>query len=300
MTDILLLTPPFVQPNCPYPATAYLTGYLRRKGYAVEQADLSIETLTRVFSRDFVASLFENYDGEGDENCNRMWALRGDYVATIESVIRFLQGKDATIASLICSPDYLPQAGRFEQMAEVEEVFGTLGQKDCAEYLATLYLQDLSDFIRATVTPDFEIVKYGESLAVAIAEFSTIEQELQKPRNAIENIMCEILRGHIERTQPRMVGISAPFPGNLLGALRIGQYIKANYPEIEVVMGGGYPTTELRAMTDREIFRYVDYVVLDDGELALERILAGGDLLHTYTAEGYTEGSGSILSLIHI
>lgn len=294
MTDILLLTPPFVQPNCPYPATAYLTGYLRRKGYVVEQADLSIETLTNIFSRKFISDLFENYDGEGDENCNRMWALREDYVATIESTMRFLQGKDATVASLICSPDYLPQAGRFEQMAELEELFGTLGQKDCAEHLATLYLQDLSDMIRATITPDFEIVKYGESLAMAIAEFSTIEQELQKPRNAIENIMCDILRGHIERTSPRMVGITVPFPGNLLGALRIGQYIKANYPEIKVVMGGGYPTTELRAMTDREIFRYVDYVVLDDGEVALERILSGGPLLHTYTSEGYTEGSGHI------
>lgn len=294
MTDILLLTPPFVQPNCPYPATAYLTGYLRRKGYTVEQADISIETLTRVFSREFITSLFENYDGEGDENCNRMWALRGDYIATIDSVIRFLQGKDTTIANLICSPEYLPQAGRFEQMAEVEEVFGSLGHKDCAEYLATLYLQDLSDFIRATVTPDFEIVKYGESLAVAIAEFSTIEQELQKPLNAIENIMCEVVREHIERTKPRTVGITIPFPGNLLGALRIGQYIKANYPSIEVVMGGGYPTTELRQMSDKEIFRYVDYIVLDDGELALERILSRGELLHTYTSEGYTEGSSRI------
>ena len=294
MTDILLLTPPFVQPNCPYPATAYLTGYLRRKGYGVEQADISIETLTRVFSREFITSLFENYDGEGDENCNRMWALREDYIATIDSVIRFLQGKDTTIANLICSPEYLPQAGRFEQMADVEEVFGALGQKDCAEYLATLYLQDLSDFIRATVTPDFEIVKYGESIAVAIAEFSTIEQELQKPRNAIENIMCEVVREHIERTQPQRVGITVPFPGNLLGALRIGQYIKANYPSIEIIIGGGYPTTELRTMSDKEIFRYVDYIVLDDGELALERILSGGELLHAYTSEGYTEGSGRI------
>jgi hypothetical protein len=133
-------------------------------------------------------------------------------------------------------------------------------------------------------------VKYGESLAVAIAEFSTIEQELQKPLNAIENIMCEVVREHIERTKPRTVGITIPFPGNLLGALRIGQYIKANYPSIEVVMGGGYPTTELRQMSDKEIFRYVDYVVLDDGEVALERILEGGELIHTYTPEGYCEG----------
>ena len=294
MTDILLITPPFVQPNCPYPATAYLTGYLRRKGYAVEQADLSIETLTKIFSRSFIADMFDNYDGEGNENCNRMWAMRKEYVATIDSVIRFLQGKDATIANLICSPEYLPQASRFEQMAEVEECFGTLGQKDCAEYLATLYLQDLSDFIRATICPEFEIVKYGESLSLSIAEFSTIEQELQKPRNAIENIMCDLLREHIERTQPRMVGITIPFPGNLLGALRIGQYIKANYPAIKVAMGGGYPTTELRTMTDREIFRYTDYITLDDGELALERILAGGELLHTYTSDGYTEGADRI------
>lgn len=294
MTDILLLTPPFVQPNCPYPATAYLTGYLRRKGFSVEQADLSIETLTKVFSREFVRDLFENYNGEGDENCNRMWALRKDYEATIDTVIRFLQGGDMAIANLIASPEFLPQASRFEQMADVESYFGTLGQKDCAEYLATLYLQDLSDFIRATVSEEFEVVKYGESLALSIAEFSTIEQELQKPRNAIENLMCDLLRGHIERTEPKAVGIAVPFPGNLLGALRIGQYIKANYPNIKVIIGGGYPTTELRTMTDREIFRYVDYVVLDDGELPLERILSGGELLHTYTAEGYHDGSERI------
>ncbi len=294
MTDILLLTPPFVQPNCPYPATAYLSGYLRRKGYNVVQADLSIETLCKIFSREFVSDLFDNYDGEGDDNCNRMWALRKDYIETIDTVVTFLQSKDPTIASLICSPEFLPQASRFEQMVDAEEYFGTLGSKDCAEYLATLYLQDLSDFIRATVCPEFEVVKYAESISLAIAEFSTIEQELQRPRNAIENIMCDLLRGYIETTHPRAVGITVPFPGNLLGALRIGQYLKANYPEVKVIMGGGYPSTELRSMTDVEIFRYVDYVVLDDGELALERILEGDSLLHTYTAEGYTEGEGTI------
>lgn len=294
MTDILLLTPPFVQPNCPYPATAYLSGYLRRKGYNVVQADLSIETLCKIFSREFISDLFDNYDGEGDDNCNRMWALRKDYIETIDTVVTFLQSKDPTIASLICSPEFLPQASRFEQMVDAEEYFGTLGSKDCAEYLATLYLQDLSDFIRATVCPEFEVVKYAESISLAIAEFSTIEQELQRPRNAIENIMCDLLRGYIETTHPRAVGITVPFPGNLLGALRIGQYLKANYPEVKVIMGGGYPSTELRSMTDVEIFRYVDYVVLDDGELALERILEGGSLLHTYTAEGYTEGEGTI------
>ena len=40
---LLLLTPPLVQTNCPYPATMHLTGYLRGLGFAVEQRDLSIK-----------------------------------------------------------------------------------------------------------------------------------------------------------------------------------------------------------------------------------------------------------------
>jgi hypothetical protein len=45
---ILLLTPPFVQLNTPYPATPTLTGFLRSRGYRVEQRDLSIETALAV------------------------------------------------------------------------------------------------------------------------------------------------------------------------------------------------------------------------------------------------------------
>ena len=40
---LLLLTPPLVQTNCPYPATAHLTGFLRSLGLQVEQRDLSVK-----------------------------------------------------------------------------------------------------------------------------------------------------------------------------------------------------------------------------------------------------------------
>ena len=39
---VLLLTPPFVQLNTPYPATPHLTGWLARQGVRVIQRDLSI------------------------------------------------------------------------------------------------------------------------------------------------------------------------------------------------------------------------------------------------------------------
>jgi len=45
---LLLLTPPLVQTNTPYPATMHLTGYLRACGLKVEQRDLSIKVVRDV------------------------------------------------------------------------------------------------------------------------------------------------------------------------------------------------------------------------------------------------------------
>jgi len=38
-------------------------------------------------------------------------------------------------------------------------------------------------------------------------------------------------------------------------------------------MGGGFPNTELRSVTDVRVFEYFDYITLDDGELPLELLL---------------------------
>lgn len=296
MCKILLITPPFLQPNTPYPATAYLKGYLAARGIDARQADLSVEVLNDIFSSEFLKDVFDNFasDDETEDNIMRIYSLRRDYISTIDVVMRFLRGEDATLASLICSADFLPQASRFDAIADVAEIFGSMGQQDCAKYLATLYLQDISDFIRATVSEDFEIVKYAESLTLSVPEYSKIQQILNQPFNAIEQLMCRRLREKMEQYEPEYVGFSVPFPGNLLAALRCGRYIKTNFLTVKVLIGGGYPTTELRNMTDDGIFGCTDYVVLDDGELATERILAGGELIHTYTAEGYHDNSATV------
>lgn len=48
---LLLLTPPLLQPNCPYPATPHLTGFLSSRGFDVHQRDLSIKVVTDVFRK---------------------------------------------------------------------------------------------------------------------------------------------------------------------------------------------------------------------------------------------------------
>lgn len=303
MSKVLLITPPFLQPNAPYPATAYLKSYLDRHGHRAVQYDLSVELLGAVFSRGFLEEVFAAYEkriresGEdilADGNTKRIHALRREYLATIDHVMAFLRGADPTLAHVICRGDFLPQAGRFEGLNAPDEEFGWMGIQDCAKYICTLYLQDISDFIRSVVTENFEIVRYAEHLSLSLAEFSTLEMELRKPLNIIEERMVVLLRAVLEEHHPDFISLTVPFPGNLLAALRCGQYVKAHFPQTGVIIGGGYPTTELRAMSDRSIFSYVDYIVLDDGETTLARILEGREPAGAVTPEGYHAGAERI------
>lgn len=310
MKKALLITPPFLQPNAPYPATAYLKGYLVRQGVDVEQYDLSVELLNEIFNRNFLEKVFALYEARKSEvvcnesdatlgadrtdNISRIYSLRNEYIETIEAAMSFLRGADLSLAYAISRGDFLPQCGRFDDIEDPAEIFGWMGVQDCAKYICTLYLQDLSDFIRATVTDHFEIVRYAEKIAVSLPEFAALEMELRKPQNIIELKMTELLRRRIDEFKPDVVAFTVPFPGNLLPALRCGQYIKSNFPKIRTAIGGGYPTTELRGMTDKSIFTYIDYVVLDDGEKTLEDIIAGRDTAGVITSHGYTEGGEKI------
>jgi len=59
MINILLITPPFTQLNTPYPATAYLKGFLDEQGIPANQCDLSIELFNKIFTKDFITLLFK-------------------------------------------------------------------------------------------------------------------------------------------------------------------------------------------------------------------------------------------------
>ncbi len=69
------------------------------------------------------------------------------------------------------------------------------------------------------------------------------------------------------------MAFSVPFPGNLYGALKCGQYLKQNHPNIKIWMGGGYPNTELRSLKDPRVFDYIDFITLDDGEAPIQLLL---------------------------
>ena len=273
LKDLLLITPPFTQLNTPYPATAYLKGFLNTKGISSFQMDLGIEVIVELFTHETFKELFDiafENDTIISENCQRIYTLREDYLQPLNEVILFLQGKNQTLARQICTESFLPQASRFEQLDDLEWAFGSMGMQDKAKHLATLYLEDLSDFIIECIDENFGFSRYAERLGQSANSFDELYKHLQLDVTFIDAITLSILEKRINQTQPKLVCISVPFPGNLYSAFRCAQFIKANYPTIQISMGGGFPNTELRSLKDVRVFEFFDFITLDDGELPIE------------------------------
>jgi len=271
--DLLLITPPFTQLNTPYPGTAYLKGFLNTKSIDSFQMDLGIEVILKLFNKQTFEEIFRlafEDDRITSENCERIYALKDAYLKSLDDVILFLQGKNQTFARQICTREFLPQASRFEQLDDMDWAFGNMGMQDKAKHLATLYIEDLSDFIVECIDPDFGFSRYAERLGQSANSFDELYAQLQDDSTYIDQITLELLDAQIKETQPKLVCFSVPFPGNLYSAFRCAQFIKSHYPKIKVAMGGGFPNTELRSVSDVRVFEFFDFISLDDGELPIE------------------------------
>lgn len=273
---VFFITPPFTQLNTPYPATAYLKGFLNTQGLESYQADLGLEVILQLFSKVGLKQLFEHIEASGQkltDNGARMLRLKQSYLRTIEPVISFLHDKNPTLAHIIAEQNYLPEASRFQQVSDLEWAFGSMGVRDKARHLATLYLEDISDLIIEAVDPHFGFSRYAERLGRSASSFQDLNQALHAPSTYVDDILVALLKTKIEKEMPDLVAITAPFPGNLYSALRCGQWIKKHHPGIKVAFGGGYANTELRSLQESRVFEFVDFITLDDGETPLLNLL---------------------------
>ena len=288
---ILSVIPPMTQLNTPYPATAYLTGFLRSRGFHAEQCDLALELVLELLSPAGLPKLkgaAEAIAPKKRSNTLKTFLNQYDrYLASIGPAIALLQGRDGSIAHRVCSRAFLPEGPRFAALDNYIDdeggdplawAFGSLGVQDKARHLATLYLNDLADVLREAVDTRFEFVRYAESLAQSQASFNPLATALAAPPTLVDEVLQILAKNAIDRSLPDIVLISVPFPGSVYAAFRIALTIKAKYPKIVTVLGGGYVNTELRELAEPRVFDYFDYVTLDDGEkplLALFEHLAG-------------------------
>lgn len=197
------------QLNTPYPATAYLTGFLRSKAYSCAQADPAIELVLRMFSRQGLNRIAGVIRARVSSNAKRGASRKKNpftefflenfdrYDSAIEAAIRFLQAKDPSLALRIVSREFLPEGPRFDALNQFEGenlswAFGSLGIQDRAKYLASLMIDDLADLIRVEIDPRFELSRYGEKLAESAPTFDPLLNALHAKPTLVDEILDEI------------------------------------------------------------------------------------------------------------
>ena len=284
---VLSVIPPMTQLNTPYPSTAYLTGFLRSRGVLAVQEDLALSLILRLLSAPGLTAIHEQVTRQPalprSARVDHFVQAFEAYRSTIDPTIAFLQGRDSTLAHRIASRSYLPEGARFQSLDVFEAdaeggdpmawAFGTLGVQDRARHLATLYLNDLADVIKDGVDPRFEFVRYGEKLAASQATFEPLAAALAVAPNLVDQLLQQLTLAAVDQHQPTVVLISVPFPGAVYGAFRIAQTIKAAFPQITTVLGGGFVNTELRELNEPQVFDFFDFITLDAGERPLLALL---------------------------
>jgi radical SAM superfamily enzyme YgiQ (UPF0313 family) len=295
---LLLVTPPMTQLNTPYPATAYLMGFLRLHaadlGLELTQADASLMLFLRLFSAPLLARtanvLRQRARTAGKRapvppSIAHFLKHAKRYIDSVGPAIRFLQRRDPSLAFRIVGRAFLPEGPRFEHLSprprgehaafdeQLLSAFGTLGTTEQARYLASLYIDDLADVWRVGIDPRFELARYGERLAASAMSFEPLHEALAGEPTLVDTTLDELTRELITQP-PDVVAMTAPFPGNVYGAFRMARTIRATAPKATLILGGGWVNTELRSLRDPRVFDYFDYVTLDAGERPLLNLLS--------------------------
>ena len=277
---VLLVTPPMQETNSPYPATTVLTGFLRGRGYDAVQDDFAIRVITRMFSRVGVRALFEDLRewldparglaelakiSESYAHIEYFLSHHEDYEAIVEQVVRYLRNSDPALKHLLLRENFFPESQWFHACGAVD--CGNDDQRAlryCACFLRVITV------LVACVSPDFDhnLGRYCESLA-EISAFTAIDKRLADEQ-FVDRLIADVTRERMAVHRPDLLGITVPFPGQFYSALRIAKVVKETHPEVAIVIGGGFCNTTLRELSDPRVFRYIDYVALDDGERVLQ------------------------------
>ena len=287
MIDVVIIQPPMVQLNTPYPSGAYLLSFFKKlfaqKNTAgkVSWFDFSTEIFHRIFSRKGICFIFEktfskalkkadDFEMNGDDDSafqiRRFISQSKLWVEWIEKIVAVvcsngkISGREFTHEFVRSA--HVPRGNRVEQyLAGLNRDAGV----DDAQILASLALADLADYITVVYDSHFALIRYAESLAASTSDFTQVETELDS------SILTDFLKPLLEEkfshiSENTLFCITVPFPGTFEAALYIGKWIKENcHTKTMVAFGGGYVNTELRTVSEKRLFNYCDFLSYDKG-----------------------------------
>lgn len=287
--NAIIINPPLVQLNTPYPSGAYLSAFFKSLGHNARWYDLSIDLYYSIFSKEGLSKLFEltgkkamQMAEKAEQNGDEATAFNlRRYISTADYWIEWIDFINDTLRGLntrekqhqfLFSP-FTPRGARMENFLGGMEKEPSI---DDVRFLCSYALADLADYITAVFDQDFSLIRYAESVAADRRSFSEIEQHLSSPvmKHFYEPVLKKYFSAGFnsifEQTQleheKTLVLISIPFAGTYIPALYTAAYFKKTFGnKAYICIGGGYPNTELREFTNPALGKYVDAVSFDRG-----------------------------------
>lgn len=289
-TNVLIIQPPLVQLNTPYPAGAYLKSFFSEVKAQKSQWNLGKISWVdgcnllfhKIFCKDGLRYIFavsekralqqaDQWEKAGRHNeafnVRRYLSQQDGWIQWIDSIVAILQGRQRELCHEFVASPAVPRGQRMETFLAGLESFPSV---DDAVILASLALADLADFIGAFFDSSFELVRYGESLATSHKGFQAVEEGLLAPvlQDFYGPIVKQLLQewGVLEENQRLLLCVSCPFPGTLAAALfTCKKFKEALGNKVFVALGGGYVNTELRQVREPALANYLDALSYDRG-----------------------------------
>ena len=289
MLNTLIIQPPLVQLNTPYPSGAYLLDFFNSlyeeknvKG-RVEWFDLSNSFFHKIFCKHGIAHIFNStfekalklssqYESQGDDNTafhlRRFISQKEFWINWIDEIIAIVCSSNSKISGREFAHEFIRSA-HVPRGMRVENFLSNLNRDvstDDAQILSSLALADLADYITMVYDQNFALIRYAEHLATSTAEFSETIEGLKAPslNDFYKPLLLEKISSY--KNEPTLYCISVPFPGCFESALFSADLIRKECGDNAIIIfGGGYVNTELREISEKGIFDYCHILSYDKG-----------------------------------
>ena len=276
---VLVITPPVIQLNSPYPSGAYLCSFFKNQNDECNWKDLNISLFYKIFSASGIETLFsltekkalemaDFAESQNDKNTafnlRRYICTKQNWIEWIDFIVEILCGKMREKEHEFLYSPFAPRGSRMENFLASLNREPTV---DDVRFLCSYALADLADYITAVFDKDFSLVRYAESLCVDERDFLQIQKQLESP--VLKVFYEQVLQENLVFEQneiPELICISVPFAGTFLPALYTADFIKKKYQDkIFVAIGGGFVNTQLRETTETGFSKFIDAFSFDRG-----------------------------------
>ena len=253
--QLLLIDPPFGSLNGPSIGLPVLATCLRDRGIKVDAMDVS--------ARFYGALLTEENIGTGRdyletrfEELNRRNRLGFSDMVEYKTVCRLLREKER----------FEPELGLLTACGLDPDCLRETNHPDLCRFLVQL----------ATIKNFPEIIEFAPRLKKTdlLSKYSSEDLVRAAHQDTFyTKIFKKLLRDVLSGMQPvPLVGISVSFNDQVIPAFQCAALIKKIWPATHITLGGSFVSIHLREIDNPRIFDVVDSLVLDEGEVPLERL----------------------------